>query len=461
MKFTLNFFFLFLVLSKSVYAADTLEELHRQPFRPTMQDVLPFLNQIKDEPGIPVAARVIPNYDKRIDIPTWLQRLLDSAPRLIAAAEALHPGATWVFLGRDSMAISDVFEAYYHTLGQKNRVVRLGVSKASFEHLDPKHLRDYLAQFFYDHGFNWNGQDGEYPPFILIDALSGGYGRQGRSILAAMYQQGLSEGEIMPTILERMNFLGLVVSTFQGAAYDVTQASVQQKREKWIWLLEDQNTEHQKLFDEKTIVTYASAIKGANESGYTHFIGAWHDSYGNFYRSRKGEIRTKLGAEFPLEMKKSILWTQKKIWEAVRAPQFRRQVEAEMREWKRNFEPTHKVLTSKERTDLKKLIDKVRRHQDYHQAYVDFGHLPHANHPAYREGLIRSLNQIKLTKDLYQHLAQTIAEPRTFATFDQFLASIAEDTSLQITKGSALDDLLKIKKALDKKSCDQFLSEAS
>ena len=426
-------------VSVSAPERNDINDLYRRPDRPTMQEVLPYLDQIVDEPGIPTNAA---ESNERIDIPRWLDILLRSAPRLIATAERLYPGATWVFLGRDSMAISDVFEAYYHTLGEKKRVVRLGVSKATFNKMSPEHLQYNFKEFFKQHGFHWNKMD-DKPPFILIDAISGGFGRQGRSVMAAMYMEGMDKGKTLPFMTDRLNMLGLVVSTYKHPVkYDVSQAAEHRIKEKWMNLLTNQRPDYNQLFNEKIILTYEAEIQSANEAGYTHFIGAWHDSYGPFQKDENGKVQAKPGAEFSLVMKKSILWTQKKIWEVVRSPHFADLMQKEkMRTEALATLPQMSASQSKQLNEI--LLTMTRESSVATRHGTDFSFL---NEQGFDYVLFNQLvNSMKQYPDYYNQFIQYL---------DQQLEM---SDGRHVRKDSALEKLLQIHRLFKGKVCESYL----
>lgn len=309
------------LLLSFIYAAsaaahgERIKAILDQPLRPTMEQVLEIFHEIHDEDGIPVSAHAASGYyDQRLDIPGWLKLLLKNGPRLIVEFEKTYPGATWVFLGRDGLPWADLFEAFYTDLGQPNRVVRIGISKPSMENVSDETLLNLMR----DAGVPVDTLDQAHPT-IFIDSVSGGYGRQGRRLMAALFKAWTESGRDPLAILDKVDMIGLMVSTFQGVPNDIRfkelhqylQALLLIDTESWgPWSGDD-------LFSHLRIMTVNRMGDASNEAGYTHFIGAWHDSFGKIRRS-KGETKAVPGEQYPEQMKKSVLWQQKKIWQFVR-----------------------------------------------------------------------------------------------------------------------------------------------
>lgn len=450
---------LFLFFSLSAQAEyKNINEILASPHRPSMIEVLPFLNEIEEGKNIPVRAEHVANYfDKRIDITKWLRILLETSPRMIATAEQLYPGAKWIFLGRDAMAISDVFEAYYHSIGEKNRVIRLGVSKASFHHLSEKDLRNQFGAYFKQHGFTWEKAH-KLPPYILIDAISGGYGRQGRAILAAMYSQGQAEKKSPLFMADRLNMIGLRVSTYSHPLlYDTTQADYYVKREKWLWVA-GKILNYAQFFNLKALLTYqAESDHTHNEAGYTHYIGAWHESYGGFSTLGAAAV----GASYPIEMKQSILWTQKKIWEAVKSNVF---IEEVRRQKELVAETTKKVptLSPKQIKEIEELLNAVPENGDVKSVAMNIlNQIARTKNMDFDiQSLAEDLNKTKPT-DVF--LAQIIGfmQNNAYALdyFIRFLDRAMLEKKMSVEKGSALELFLKIHKMLGDGPCDEYLQE--
>ena len=449
---------LFLLLSFNAEAKfKSIEEILVSPQRPTMTEVLPFLDDIHQERGIPVTAQQVSTYfDKRIDIPAWLRILLQTSPRMIATVEHLYPGAKWIFLGRDAMAISDVFEAYYHSIGEKDRVLRLGVSKASFNHLDERGLRKQFGAYFKQQGFTWEKAD-KLPPYIMIDAISGGYGRQGRSILAAMYMQGLSEGKNPLFMVDRLNMIGLRVSTYNHPfIYDTTQSDYFAKKEKWLWVLGNA-IDYNHLFGFKGILTYqAESDHTHNEAGYTHFVGAWHDSYGAFSTTGVADV----GDPYPLEMKKSILWTQKKIWEAVKTNTFANEVKKQ-KVTVAKYTKKMPTLTAKQIKDIEDLLSDLPEKDNSNNIFISLLHQAVSQRDSNfdLQELVAELNRAAPSKQYLIQLMGYLQDPYALDYFIRTLDRAMIDKKVSVKRGSTLDFFLKIHKLLDETSCESYLKE--
>ena len=262
---------------------------------------------------------------------TWLEQILKEAPHMIASFEQAFPGATWAFIGRDTALIADVFEMFYSSIGQIDRVVRLQVSKATFQNASDKELVEYLTQ---------KGALVTQHPFILVDVISTGGGQQARSLLSAWYRSRNKEGVPLYQLVRSFNIIGLTTrttpespllkslsdaqltleteeSTYSHSAPERGLENIQTQR---ILMYKDQRTEQSHL--------------GINESGYEQSTGAWHDTYGKFQRSHWDPrwIVTKEGSEAPLKIREGILAMQSQLQLAIDSNNFLHKVQLEARE---------------------------------------------------------------------------------------------------------------------------------
>jgi hypothetical protein len=310
--------------------ARTLDDVMTSPTRPTMAEVEEILPEIANWPGVPVHGSQIANwFDKRVDIDSWLPKLLSNGPKMIAHFEKTYPGATWVFLGRDGLPWADLFEAYYTSIGQKDRVVRLGISKPSMENVSD----ETLMQLMRDHGLPVDRLDSEQP-VVFLDSVSGGYGRQGRRLMAAIYADWVRKGKDPLLLLDKLDMIGLIVSTFKGYRDNDLQYKPLHQYLQGLLLIASGDTDGEELQHQLRILTYAQEPNQANEAGYTHFLGAWHESFEAIRRDRAtGLTRATPGPPFPDEMKRSVLWIQKKIWEFVKSGDCHEQVQS----WAKNL----------------------------------------------------------------------------------------------------------------------------
>ncbi len=95
------------------------------------------------------------------------QNIWSDLPRVIAVMEQCYPGATWAALGRDSFNLSDLLDAFYQSLGQQNRVVRINASTSTVNSASA----GQLVQMLEHQGLDLVNIDSR-PPFILFDNTS-------------------------------------------------------------------------------------------------------------------------------------------------------------------------------------------------------------------------------------------------------------------------------------------------
>ncbi len=365
MKFSVLFLSLFLV---NVWAAPlSMDAILEREQRPTMAEILPHVEKA-NWPGIPVTAETAAQYfDQRIEVERWLGVLEESGPRLIAAMEKSFPGATWGFMGRDAMAIADMVEAFYIEIGQPERVQRLGVSKASFVNTAHETYMDFLRTH------DLTPEAIEKYPYIFIDPVSGGFGRQGRTLLSAFYQQWAMDGKDPKFLVGRVNMLGLIVSTFKSQPNDFSSPG-EFVIKSFNAIDKNPNRDAATFFNNHKIMTYPLQPNAANEAGYTHFIGAWHESYGAMEtNSRTGETLATRGAVFPLEMRQTVLWTQAQIAKKVMTPEFVERVQEEARKLGYEF-PMQRLSTSS--VYAKRVRQAINASQNFAKINIDTSKIP-------------------------------------------------------------------------------------
>ncbi len=248
----------------------------------------------------------------------YVNRLIDGAPVLIAAMEKTFPGATWAFVGRDSQLIGDIVEAFYLSLGQEDRVVRIGVSKPTFQNGVSD---DLLMRYLADHGLALDEIRTAHP-FILVDTISQGYGRQARQMVATVYSHYQARGFNPAALLRKVNIFGLRVSTFSGADHPVTFAEAFLREQEAIY-----SAGHRAdFFDQHQILVFPEPIPLFNESGYEHFTFAWHGPFGPFQSVENGRIETTPGTLSQPPIRDAILYQQAKLHRAGSSVKFLQQV---------------------------------------------------------------------------------------------------------------------------------------
>lgn len=301
----------------------SLESVLERDERPSMLVVKKVLKEYDFERHTPVDADWARQngYDERIDIPNWTNRLIEYAPRLIAILEKAYPGATWVFIGRDGAAFADVLEAFYYTQGEKKRVLRLGVSKASFDSISYEMVAGMLKQKDYD-VLDWKNS----PPILFIDPVSKGNGRQGRTIVSLLYDHLIrNQSADLNELVKKINMIGLIVSTHSGHYNSINDIDGYYNAYSGL-ASRLRGADWSRLFQYHIFPSVDPGPNAENECGYTHFIGAWHDSYGEFYLTSDGAVKTKIGQQFSKEMKLSVIWSQYQIWKAVESEVFEQKV---------------------------------------------------------------------------------------------------------------------------------------
>ncbi len=305
----------FLFVSQSLLALPFISDTTR----PTMKMISEVVERLNFAEGIP-DNQLLGQKAQGLTYEHWLQVMLEKGPELIAAMEKTFPGATWACVGRDMEAIGDLLEAFYLSIGQEGRVARLGVSKPTFQNLDPV----MMLKFLENKGLNIpEVQRGH--PFIFVDTVSQGYGRQSAEMLDIVYKEYAKSGKNAADLLRKVNIFGLIVSTFQGKAnpFQNVEEHLQKNEARLRANPQEDN------FKTHTIITFHDPGKTFNEAGYAHYTGAWHDVNGPLVRDGDGKIRSSPGHLSQLNLRKSILWLQRELLANVKKESFLSRVRQE------------------------------------------------------------------------------------------------------------------------------------
>ncbi len=274
----------------------------------------------------------------RFNLKFFRDSLEQGAPQFIAKLEKAYPNGTFVFMGRDTQLIADMVDAFYESIGQKGRVVQLGVSKPTLVGMDADSIMSYLE--YYDIKLD---SLSEKSPTILVDTISSGEviggslisGRQGRFILQTVYKKWMDNGKNPTELLNRFNMIGMQVSTFQDG--DPSNA----KRYRRIDRLQEATLANSNFLTSPgidknaignnfVIPLISDTRELFNEAGYDHFTATWHDKY----QSPKlvdGKLLPNPGSLMPKEYRDSVLWIQHEIIDIVDMPSFKDRVLEEAR----------------------------------------------------------------------------------------------------------------------------------
>lgn len=307
---------LFLFLPLFALAAS----IYDNPLRPTIPEVIQYTKDEKKSGKDDVTT------SGRFDPSRFLKAIDADGPAFIAKLEAAHPDARFVFMGRDTQVLADMTEAFYLSIGQKDRVVRLGVSRRSLDGLSDKDVMLYLKHF----GLDLNTIEKDRP-FVLVDTVSGGghqdgvlvSGRQGRAILQVIFNEWIASGRKAEALLGKVDMVGLLVSTFQASD------AANKKRYLDLEKGKERKEKNKKILAGKKDVVGRDFVVASipdtknvfNEAGYDHHTGAWHD---RFMTPKKegAKLVPNPGTAMPKDQKKAVLWMQLKILELIEKKQF-------------------------------------------------------------------------------------------------------------------------------------------
>jgi hypothetical protein len=177
------------VLSSALSSAGPAEDLLALPHRPTVAEIkkafggkLPESNPF----GTPT---------EKIQA-----RIRENAPAVIAMFEKIYPGATFAPLGRDSVFLGDVIDAFYQSLGQ-DRVRRVSASGNSLTGSEPD-----IVDFLKGAGFDVGRLNVSYP-FIMFDQTNWASNSQSTRYVHAVANECKNRGCDPYLLFEKFNFI--------------------------------------------------------------------------------------------------------------------------------------------------------------------------------------------------------------------------------------------------------------
>lgn len=222
-----------------------------------------------------------------------IARFSDDFPTVIVNFERAFPGATFAGLGRDSALIGDLLDAFYRSIGQVGRVVRLNASGGSFHGAS----QGTLVSFMKSAGLDLENI-GEAPPFIIFDQTS--YSRwynqmsQSRALVYAGYQTYARMGGDPKDLVRKFN----LISNGNYSANDIKHTNV----EAFLSSLENRVG---------ASGPDAVLLNPARLYGYS---SEWHGSFGAFSDTGSGPV-ARVGPANSESVRQAILW---ELFEAIR-----------------------------------------------------------------------------------------------------------------------------------------------
>jgi hypothetical protein len=303
---------------------DPIQELLEQPARPTVADLQaalqpwpsenPFLSRMGVVGLAPEAASMIRSSPaaRAQQVQTYVEGKLPSA---IAQMERVFPGATWAPLGRDAVALGDALDAFYHSFGQPDRVVRLDASTRTLENASATEIVTFLESA----GLDFDPTNAGAKPFVMVDFTQMGTNSQSTKIMRAGYQEFQRRGGKAEDFVKRFNLItlrndGFVSGKPMAATADLTALSRSQR-------FEAQTGGMFKTFVRIDGITYPE--------GVLLYAPAWHDRFDALQWSPDGKrFGGAPGTPTDPTTRLTVLSDQFELIQEVTTPAFRQQVEA-------------------------------------------------------------------------------------------------------------------------------------
>ena len=276
-----------------------------------------------------------------------LQKTIKSnIPGVIATFEKAFPGATFSPLGRDSVMLGDMFDAFYQSLGQ-NRIVRASASGAS--RTNQQDMIDFMRGLGVD-----PAHLDQAPPFIMFDQTNFGNKSQSTTYLNAIYGECLKVKCDPLMMVEKFNFLNtgssrgmynnnVITPQTDIEAFIKTQA--QAKSGKAIW-----------------------GIPSVTVNQNLVYTAEYHDTFSTFQRDKDGRVTTKAGAMGREQDRLQILADVFETIRTVSSPEFLTAVKLNALTFNYEF-PVQRVMTDQQRHQIRSnTIEKAHLHQLFIEA---------------------------------------------------------------------------------------------
>ena len=330
----LHRFFLsvFILLATALAWAGPREDLLALDHRPTVQE-------IKNAFG-----GTLPEQNPFGTANPALQATIKSnIPSVIATFEKAFPGATYSPLGRDSVLLGDMIDAFYQSLGQ-HRIVRASASGASLT--TERDLLDFMKGLGVD-----PAHLDQAPPFIMFDQTNFRNNSQSTTYLNAIYGECLKAKCDPRTMVEKFNFLntgsskGMYNNNVITPKTDIdsfvkTQADA--KKGKAIWAIQS--------------VTVDQSLVYTTE---------YHETFNQFHRDDYGNVTTSPGPMGKIQDRMQILADVFETIKTVSTPEFLTAVKFNALAYHYEF-PLQRVLNEEKRHLIRSnTIDAGHLHELY------------------------------------------------------------------------------------------------
>lgn len=313
------FFTVALVHSTTSFAATTkeiAEAFTRRSNQPTFQEMIDaFGGKLPDEnPFLTDGFTEAPSitlYDENAWLSEGNRSQAEILAHFIALAELIYPGATWAFLGNDTRLTADPVEAFYLSIGQRDRVVPLTGSGPTIR-IDDSGL---LAKFLDSAGFDAKNPLSR-PPFIILDGTSYTETSQIRYLLKAGYQAYAKNGGKPVDLLTKFNALNTFVRIDFKSGPDILA-----DRDQYL----DEQRTHLKTsadpFSSNSHDGIPNQLLGTGNLASMH-RNYWHSGYGPIIQDAHGRWIGSTPWEAGADHKRWILAYLYELYQQVSRPEF-------------------------------------------------------------------------------------------------------------------------------------------
>jgi len=218
-RFTLSLAIMLLIaFPRTTFSAPEgpLDSLLDSPNRPTLEDIESALGSIP--PRLPFGssgdARTIEpsNISSFVRGESLLENTKIFLPQIVAQLEKAFPGGTYAVLGRGAGLLADALEAFYFSIGEHDRVVRLKASTTSFTLDGSGNIQafripqDLIVRFLLTSGMPSKIAP-DTRPFVMLDITGFRQHSQSTQLMQAAYSYYLAQGTSPQAIAEKISFV--------------------------------------------------------------------------------------------------------------------------------------------------------------------------------------------------------------------------------------------------------------
>ena len=257
----------------------------------------------------------------------WMETIKQEMPRVIAELEYAYPGAIWAALGRDAVAIVDILEAFYLSVGQSGRVARIEASTATF-----RSSSDDFIKMLEQAGLPKDVKNVEnMRPFIILDRTSYGAASQSTLLTKHIYDHYISK----QVVNSSTSLFGKVAVVSSASGQDITRESVNRVVRGDIG--------HGLSHRIPVRILTSKGLGNFTDQGHQE----WHQTFDQIVTDPDGHVGGLITGDSSPQHKQVAIWMMLEAYAVVRTPGFLEAVRQEAQNLGYNFDEHLKKYAEK------------------------------------------------------------------------------------------------------------------